>query len=105
VITGATSGIGGATARRFVAEGACVVLASRTERRGDELAAELGDQATYVRTDVAHEHDIAAMIDNRRKQAKLERNLARATPTPRAGLASDVAAAAVYLVSDEASFI
>jgi len=34
VITGGTSGIGEATARRIVAEGARVVIAGRSERRG-----------------------------------------------------------------------
>jgi NAD(P)-dependent dehydrogenase (short-subunit alcohol dehydrogenase family) len=43
--------------------------------------------------------------DNRRKQEKLERNLAHATPLPRSGLVDDIASAAVYLASDEASFV
>jgi NAD(P)-dependent dehydrogenase (short-subunit alcohol dehydrogenase family) len=236
-ITGATSGIGEAAARRFVTEGASVVLAGRNEQKGEALVAELGEHATFVQTDVARENDIAALVDtaidrfgrldclfnnagaalpgeidtltemefdgamrallgsvvfgikhaarvmrpagggtiinnssiaahrarqggflysvakaavshathlaalelgpynirvnaispgaiatpifwggsqianqlddddNRRKQAKLERNLARATPLPRAGLGADIAAAAVYLASDEGSFV
>jgi NAD(P)-dependent dehydrogenase (short-subunit alcohol dehydrogenase family) len=43
--------------------------------------------------------------DNERKRAKLERNLARATPVPRSGQSADIAAAALFLASDEASFI
>jgi NAD(P)-dependent dehydrogenase (short-subunit alcohol dehydrogenase family) len=43
--------------------------------------------------------------DNARKRAKLERNLARATPIPRAGRSADIAAAALFLASDEGSFI
>ena len=43
--------------------------------------------------------------DNERKQAKLERNLARATPLPRAGLADDIARAALFLAGDEGSFV
>jgi NAD(P)-dependent dehydrogenase (short-subunit alcohol dehydrogenase family) len=43
--------------------------------------------------------------DNRRKQEKLERNLARATPLPRSGLAADIAHAALFLASDEGSFV
>ena len=38
VITGATSGIGEATARRFIEEGATVVLAGRSEEKGEALA-------------------------------------------------------------------
>jgi NAD(P)-dependent dehydrogenase (short-subunit alcohol dehydrogenase family) len=63
VITGATSGIGAATARRFVAEGARVVIAGRSAERGHALAAELGKQAVFHRADVMHEAEIAAVID------------------------------------------
>jgi NAD(P)-dependent dehydrogenase (short-subunit alcohol dehydrogenase family) len=63
VITGATSGIGAATARRFVAEGARVVIAGRSAERGLALAAELGKPAVFHRADVMHESEIAAVID------------------------------------------
>jgi NAD(P)-dependent dehydrogenase (short-subunit alcohol dehydrogenase family) len=43
--------------------------------------------------------------DNARKLAKLEANLARATPLPRAGEPDDIAHAAVFLASDDGSFI
>lgn len=43
--------------------------------------------------------------DNARKLEKLKANLAKATPLPRAGLADDIAAAALFLASDEGSFI
>jgi NAD(P)-dependent dehydrogenase (short-subunit alcohol dehydrogenase family) len=63
VITGATSGIGAATARRFVAEGARVVIAGRAEERGKALASELGEQAFFFRADVMHEAEVAALMD------------------------------------------
>jgi NAD(P)-dependent dehydrogenase (short-subunit alcohol dehydrogenase family) len=63
IITGATSGIGEATARCFVAEGARVVIAGRSEERGTALAAELGGHAMFHRADVMHEAEIAAVID------------------------------------------
>ena len=43
--------------------------------------------------------------DNARKLAKLTGNLAKATPLPRSGVANDIAYAAVFLASDEGSFI
>jgi NAD(P)-dependent dehydrogenase (short-subunit alcohol dehydrogenase family) len=63
VITGATSGIGAATARCFVAEGARIVIAGRSEERGRALALELGEQAVFHRADVMHEAQIGAVID------------------------------------------
>ena len=237
VITGGTSGIGEASARRFAAEGACVVIAGRSAERGEALARELGGQALFRQADVTREDDLAGLVDaavqrfgrldclfnnagassrgtldtvtpddfdhamrllvgsvvfgikhaarvmraqasgsiinnssiaahrtgqggylysaakaavshltraagvelgahgirvnaispgaiatpifwggseradalsdedNRRKLDKLESNLARATPLPRAGLADDIAHAAVFLASDEASFV
>jgi NAD(P)-dependent dehydrogenase (short-subunit alcohol dehydrogenase family) len=63
VITGATSGIGEATARSFVQEGARVVIAGRSVERGEALARELGSLAVFQRADVMKEADIAAVID------------------------------------------
>lgn len=63
IITGATSGIGEATARRFIEEGATVVLAGRSEEKGEALAKELGERAVFKRTDIMSEDDIAALVD------------------------------------------
>jgi NAD(P)-dependent dehydrogenase (short-subunit alcohol dehydrogenase family) len=63
VITGGTSGIGEATARRFVAEGAQVLIVGRSETRGKSLAQELGLNAIFHRADVMHESEIAAALD------------------------------------------
>ncbi len=63
VITGGTSGIGEATARRFVQEGARVVFAGRSEDKGAALARELGERAVFQRADVLREADIAALVD------------------------------------------
>lgn len=63
VITGGASGIGEATVRRFVDEGASVVVADVDEDRGRALADELGDVALFTRTDVTIEEEIAAAVD------------------------------------------
>jgi NAD(P)-dependent dehydrogenase (short-subunit alcohol dehydrogenase family) len=63
VITGAASGIGAGTARRFVAEGATVVVADLQEDLGRALVEELGDPARFARTNVADEADVAAAVD------------------------------------------
>jgi len=67
VITGATSGIGEGTAERFVEEGARVVIAGRSEDKGRAIAARLGKQAVFCRTDVTREKDISALIECARK--------------------------------------
>jgi NAD(P)-dependent dehydrogenase (short-subunit alcohol dehydrogenase family) len=62
VITGGASGIGLATARRFVAEGARVVIG---DVNADALAAaerELGAAATAVRCDVRADGDVAGLM-------------------------------------------
>jgi NAD(P)-dependent dehydrogenase (short-subunit alcohol dehydrogenase family) len=59
VITGAASGIGLATARRFAAEGAKVVVADFAEKEGLAAANEIG--GTYVNVDVANEASVEAL--------------------------------------------
>lgn len=63
VITGGASGIGEATVRLFVAEGASVVIADIQDNRGRSLAGELGARAAYRHTDVSAEADVKAAID------------------------------------------
>lgn len=62
VITGAGSGMGSATAARFVAEGAKVVIADLNAEAGEAAASSLGDAARFTRCDVAVEDDVAAAV-------------------------------------------
>ncbi len=58
VVTGGSSGIGLATAQRFIADGAQVVITGRNQGALDAAVAELGDQATGIRGDVANLEDL-----------------------------------------------
>ena len=62
LITGGTSGLGAETARAFAAEGAFVVIAGRNADAGKQLADELGDNASYVQTDVTDEDQVASAV-------------------------------------------
>lgn len=63
IITGAADGIGEASARLFIQEGACVVLADIDDEKGQAVTKELGRPALYLHTDVTLEADIKAAID------------------------------------------
>jgi 3alpha(or 20beta)-hydroxysteroid dehydrogenase len=55
LITGAARGMGAATARLFIDQGAKVLLTDVEDAEGQLLAKELGDNATYTRLDVTDE--------------------------------------------------
>ena len=66
VITGASSGIGRATAIAFARAGSTLVLAARREDRLRALAGEIedhGGRALVLRTDVIRDEDVAALRD------------------------------------------
>ncbi|MTE12429.1 SDR family NAD(P)-dependent oxidoreductase [Nocardia aurantiaca] len=61
LITGATSGVGAAVARRIAAEGGAVALGARGKEAGDLMAAEIhaaGGRALFIPTDVTVEADV-----------------------------------------------
>ena len=64
IITGGASGIGAATARLFVEEGARVLIADAQTERGEELASQLGDTAAFHRVDVTREDDLRAVVED-----------------------------------------
>lgn len=63
LITGGSSGLGNAMARRFVAEGASVIVADIDAENGQALARELGNAASFVPLDVSSEDDWKRVMD------------------------------------------
>ncbi|MDP4976218.1 MAG: glucose 1-dehydrogenase, partial [Ilumatobacteraceae bacterium] len=63
VITGAASGIGAGAVRRFVEEGAKVIIADIQDEPGLVLAKELGANTRFIHTDVTTEDQVAAAVD------------------------------------------
>lgn len=63
IVTGGTSGIGEATVKLLVAEGARVAIAARRQELGDALVKALGaDKAIFCKTDMASKTDIEALF-------------------------------------------
>jgi len=66
LITGATSGIGEATARAFAAEGAKVCFCGRREKLGEKVASEIrdaGGEARYIRADVREHEQVKQLVE------------------------------------------
>src|ERR1700722_2803415 len=69
VITGGNSGIGLATAERFVAEGASVFITGRRQTQLDEAVKKIGDRATGVQGDVSKLTDLDRLYATVREKA------------------------------------
>lgn len=62
LVTGGASGLGEATCRRLITQGANVVIADLNADKGETLARDLGDQARFVVCDILSEHDVQTAI-------------------------------------------
>lgn len=62
IITGASSGIGEEAAKVLSANGAKVVLSARREDRLADLAAKIGDNAVYLKSDVVNLEEMTALV-------------------------------------------
>jgi NAD(P)-dependent dehydrogenase (short-subunit alcohol dehydrogenase family) len=63
VVTGGASGLGLATAKRFLAAGANVVIVDLPSSPGDAVAAELGDRVKFSAADVTSEDEVGSALD------------------------------------------
>ena len=66
IVTGASSGIGEATAREFARNGSKVVLASRSEESLSKIVTRIisdGFEASFIKTDVSSEEDCRRMVE------------------------------------------
>jgi 3-hydroxyacyl-CoA dehydrogenase/3-hydroxy-2-methylbutyryl-CoA dehydrogenase len=63
LISGGASGLGEATARRLHAAGANVVIADLNAEKGEALAGELGDRASFVEANVLEAEQVQAAVD------------------------------------------
>jgi NAD(P)-dependent dehydrogenase (short-subunit alcohol dehydrogenase family) len=62
IVTGGAAGIGRGTVEKFVAEGARVVIADVETDKGEALAAALGSDAFFRRTDVSDPDQVGALV-------------------------------------------
>jgi NAD(P)-dependent dehydrogenase (short-subunit alcohol dehydrogenase family) len=62
LVTGGASGLGAATARMLVANGAKVVIADVNETAGQKTAQELGSAAVFIKTDVTNTEQVNAAV-------------------------------------------
>jgi 3-hydroxyacyl-CoA dehydrogenase / 3-hydroxy-2-methylbutyryl-CoA dehydrogenase len=62
IVAGGASGLGEATARALHERGATVTIADVNAEKGEALAGELGERATFIRCDVTDEGEVQAAV-------------------------------------------
>src|ERR1700723_3191617 len=72
VVTGGSSGIGFAVARRFVDEGAYVFITGRRQRELDEAVKAIGSEVAGVRGDVSKLQDLDRLYETVRAKGKID---------------------------------
>jgi NAD(P)-dependent dehydrogenase (short-subunit alcohol dehydrogenase family) len=63
LVAGGASGLGAATTRALHERGASVVIADLNAEKGEALASELGDRATFIETNVMEPEPVQAAVD------------------------------------------
>lgn len=64
LVTGGASGLGEATTRYLVAQGANVIIADLNQQAGDKLVDELGDKVIFAKCDITSEAEVQNAIDS-----------------------------------------
>src|SRR5258705_12927461 len=73
LVTGGSSGLGLATAQRFVKEGAFVYITGRRQNELDMAAALIGDGVATIRGDVQNFHDLDRLYERiKREKGKID---------------------------------
>jgi NAD(P)-dependent dehydrogenase (short-subunit alcohol dehydrogenase family) len=72
LITGGSTGIGLATAQRFVKEGAYVYITGRRQPELDEAAKTMGENATAVRADASSMADLDRLFAQIQQKGRLD---------------------------------
>src|SRR5258706_4132115 len=88
VVTGGTTGIGFATAKRFVGEGAFVFITGRRQKELDEAVKAIGSNAAGVRGDVSKLQDLDRLYEAVNAKGKIDVLVANAGTGEFAPLAS-----------------
>ena len=72
VVTGGTTGIGFATAKRFVDEGAFVFITGRRQKELDEAVEAIGSNVVGVRGDVSKLQDLDRLYETVKSKGKID---------------------------------